>query len=98
MRYELKPFPLYDELVSTGNLSSIPEDITMSSRVSQLSGDRLNEFYLIIIHHAILTKTFSDSKVIPYAGKIYSGGCGVVLQLKELPPDLRVILWKYLEN
>lgn len=97
MKYQLQPFPLYDELLPRVKKDFIPEDGAISPRVSQLPPQRLEELQLIIVHHAIKTNTFPDTKSIPYGGKIFSGGLGASYQMKDLPMDLKCIIWAYLE-
>jgi len=97
MKHQLQPFPLYDEVCARVKKGHIPEDGVISPRVSQLNPQRLEELQLIIVHHAIKTGVFPDTKSIPYGGKIFSGGLGASYQMKDLPIELKYIIWAYLD-
>jgi len=64
--------------------------------ISMLDEKNSKILYAIIYHHYTITQN-KASKKIPYNGKLFESGCGVLFTAKNLPIKLQLIILEYLD-
>lgn len=99
MQRKCTDFPLYDEL-----LNSIPEkhlDLsqicsTINSLKEQEHSQEHYEIIMALIFHHDIKNNGTPLTMVPYDGKLLSGGKGVIFQISQLPIQLQQIIGNYL--
>ena len=99
---------LYDELITKiGSTGAAPVDINparLCATINRLPDDSTDPsffeiLYVIILHHYYQENQSTRAKTsIPYSGKTFDDGNGVLYTLSNLPPSLIQILAKYIEE
>ncbi len=101
---EIIDFPLYNELKK--NSQSYIEVPDVWKYVMNLPLEHLEIIYALIWHHSLLEQPklkngsisiSSQRKAnIPYKGKLFDTGKGMIFQVKELPIELQKIIAYYI--
>jgi hypothetical protein len=91
-------FPLYEELVAAPEAAQ--QDLW--PYVMNLPSEHLETLFALMWHHAVLHKDVpapsrnAKRTALPYQGKLFEGGKGVVFRLSDLPDPLKHVLHGYL--
>jgi hypothetical protein len=107
-------FALYDSivtLVDSTSFENMGEKWKLfTTSVTQLNETECTDIYLLILHYYLLhedttekeKKTLSKSKGkanrLPYNGKTFDMGKGVIYQIDQLPIDLQKMILTYFDN
>lgn len=70
----------------------------MCSTLNTLNIDHAEIIMLLIYHHYALENKGQSYQKVPYSGIIFTGGKGVLYQVRNLPPVLQHILEAYLRS
>lgn len=90
--------PLYDDLIKeVEKLKEEPDIPKMSAIINSLKSEKSLHIMVLIHHYAILHGLYTPGKT-PLNGKIFNGSKGVKYQISDLPPDLRKILWIFIDG
>lgn len=95
-------FPLYDELVKLAEVQTTPADVW--NYMMNLPTEATEVVFALIWHYAALhgaipTQARTSKRfALPYQGKLFEGGKGVVFRLDDLPKDLRGVLAVYVSS
>lgn len=93
-------FPLYNEL----QLLIIEEDVSkmnwglFSSKINSMEDKDIEILYGLIFVHYVKDYKITikeDKKIVPYKGKLLANNCGILLHISELPQNLQLLLWTY---
>lgn len=97
-------FPLYDELVQRTTTEPAPP-VSVWNYVMNLPQENTEMLFALVWHYAVKTnsvppqgKASAKRIVLPYQGKLFEGGKGVVFRLEDLPAELRTILSLYVAS
>lgn len=94
--------PLYDELFAGIEKVEPRTAQEINSRLSSSTPQTLEVCYAIIIHHFLLSldnpPEVLDRNPVPYSGKTFEGGKGVLFNAKEFDPILLRILTKFVNS
>jgi hypothetical protein len=98
-------FPLYQTIVNKAKKSrelSRDEELSYFRAVGQLPKPKRDIICAIIIHHSYLSaprgKPRTNKKMIPYDGKVMTGGKGVTFKFHLLPKPLQLLIITYLQE
>ena len=93
-------FELYNELKNqTTHMKEQNFDRSYCSTITRLPSEHRIIIYLLIYHHFVISKKYSDNKkfIIPYGGKTGIKGKGVRFDVNSLPLDLKKIIMQYIK-
>jgi hypothetical protein len=97
-----QPFPLYDSLLEASLKASFqPNWKDISFIINSLTYEQCETIYALIYHHFLLSdnqKTFKLKKenALPYGGKSFEGGKGVLYTPSNFPLVLQQIINEYI--
>ena len=92
-------FPLYDALAKQAS-GSTPSPAVWNY-VMNLPAEHTEIVFALIWHHASLHGNLppqgkaAKRTALPYQGKLFEGGKGVVFRMDDLPTDLKAVLAAY---
>jgi len=95
-------FPLYDELVKRAETQAPSSEVW--SYMMNLPTELTEIVFALIWHYASLhgalpTQVRTSKRfALPYTGKLFEGGKGVVFRLDDLPTDLKALLAVYVSS
>jgi|SRR5205085_9214183 len=90
--------PLYDELLKESESLKVEPDIPkMSAIINSLRIEKSLHVMVLIHHYAIIHGLHTPGKT-PLGGKIFNGSKGVKYQISDLPPELRRIIWIFIDG
>lgn len=103
------PFPLYDQLAQRvqaakhGNQGPSTDDwLSWSALIAELPDQHLRFLFALIIHYheteCQLRNRGDQSVLVPYGGKTFDVGKGVLYQGNNLPIPLQWIIGEYLRE
>lgn len=86
---------LYNELTKLAKISSFNDFQIekLAYTLNKQSNKNMEIIYAMILHHATITNVIDDT--IPYNGKIYSNGKGIVYTLNNLPTEIIHIIYLF---
>ncbi len=105
LRLSPQSYPLYDSLLLS--VKEEPKNIdinavcgTINSLTKLPKDDMMGHYEIIqsIIMHYTLVNNGSLPNIIPYSGKLMTGGKGPLYMMTNLPPLLQQIIAAYLES
>jgi hypothetical protein len=95
-------FPLYNILKQkAAAMDDIPN---LWNYVINMPHDLLDMIYVLIWHHYLLeslghTKSsFAKKTTIPYKGKVFENGKGIVFYVKDVPLELQKIITVFIDS
>lgn len=94
----IQPFPLYDSLEEARKKYSPVELRKLCYTISKLSEEHTEIIYALILHHEMKETNGTRFRTIPYNGKVFDGGKGIIYNMTILPPVLQQIISTYMER
>lgn len=91
-------FPLYDELLASPPYTG-PD---LWHYMMNLPLEHLEPLFALMWHHATLHNALpapvrnAKRSPLPYQGKLFEGGKGVVFRIPDVPEDLKQVMHAYL--
>jgi len=93
-------FPLYDSLLAS--VSGVPDWKNLSPVINNLTPEQCEIIFALMIHHYTLEQTArtgiprSRKDIgIPYGGKTFEGGKGLLYTANSIPLPLQQIIFEY---
>lgn len=103
-----QPFPLYDNLLDiTSKSTNVVDWKQLAFTINSLTPDQCEVIFALIYHHHQLSETpkvpgssFRTKKEpgLPYAGKPFDGGKGLLYTTSNFPVQLQQIIAEYVKN
>jgi hypothetical protein len=108
MAGNLRPYPLYDELVrrvdartekniDIRRICTTINNIALSHAPNETS-EHYREIGALILHHELLANNGVLLSPAPYDARLMAGGKGLLHYIMNFPPNLQQILAQYLED